>query len=290
MGEVKIAVVQPRSYLRYAAGRVLDDPTAPEEKNLALALGYIEEAAGQGAQLVAFPELYPGPSPGSDALEYEVVVETLHNKAQETEVYVLFGGAKEVGNGFYNLYHLADPYRDSLFTYQKIVPAMNEETMLRGQEPGLVETDLMRIGLLICWEAWFPELARVLAMQGADIIFFPTGGLIYELHEVWRAILQARAAENTIYTASSVNIWGVEAGMSYIFGPEGKVAGLTKEGINYGRIDLDRLHRMRSEDEEFTVPKKYATIPGTLRVLAEPLANLYYRAAKEHFEEGETDN
>ena len=192
-----------------------------------------------------------------------------------------------MGDGFYNLYHLADPYRHSLFTYQKMVPAMNEETMLRGEQPGLVETDLMRIGLLICWEAWFPELARILAMQGADIVFFPTGGLIYELHEVWKAILEARAAENTIYTASSVNIWGVEAGMSYIFSPEGEVAKLTTEGINYGEIDLDRLHRMRSEDEEFTVPKKYRTIPGTLRVLDEPLSGLYYRAAKDHFDKRE---
>ena len=287
MSKVKIAVVQPRSYLRYAAGRVLDDPTAPEERNLALALDYIDEAVGQGSELVAFPELYPGPSPGSDALRYEAVVEALREKAKEKQVYVLFGGAKEVNDGFYNLYHLADPHRDSLFTYQKLLPAMNEDTMLRGDEPGLVETDIMKIGLLICWEAWFPELARVLAMRGADVVFFPTGGLIYELHEVWRAILQARAAENTIYTASSVNIWGVEAGMSYIFSPEGEVAKLTTEGINYAEIDLDRLHRMRSEDEEFTVPKKYRTIPGTLRVLDEAVSSVYYRAAKDHFDKRE---
>lgn len=287
MSKVKIAVVQPRSYLRYAAGRVLDDPTAPEEKNLSLAFDYVDEAVGEGAQMVAFPELYPGPSPGSDALRYEAVVEALREKAKEKQVYVLFGGAQVVEDGFYNLYHLADPFRDSLHTYQKCVPAMNEETMFRGDQPGLVETDTMKVGLLICWEAWFPELARVLAMRGADIVFFPTGGLIYELHDVWKAILEARAAENTIYTASSVNIWGVEAGMSYIFSPEGEVAKLTTEGINYAEIDLDRLHRMRSEDEEFTVPKKYRTIPGTLRVLDEAVSGVYYSAAKDHFDKRE---
>jgi predicted amidohydrolase len=279
---VKIAVVQPRSYLRYAAGRVLDDPTAPEEKNLTLALDYIDEAANEGARLVAFPELYPGPSPSSDALDYHAVVDAMRQKAQEKKVYVLFGGAKQEGEGFYNLYHLADPHRDSLFVYEKIVPAMNEETMIRGQEPGLVETDDMKIGLLICWEAWFPELARNLAMRGADIVFFATGGLIYELHDVWRAILQARAAENTVYTASTVNLWGVEAGMSYVFSPEGEIAGRTAEGINYAEVDLDRLVRMRTEDEEFTVPKAYRTIPGTLRVLNEQVSTLYYQAAMDH--------
>ena len=284
MSTVKIAVVQPRSYLRYAAGRVLDDPTAPEEKNLALALDYIDEAADEGAQLVAFPELYPGPSPSSDALDYTSVVDAMRQKAEERKAYVLFGGAKQEGKGFYNLYHLADPHRDSLFVYEKIVPAMNEETMIRGQEPGLVETDDMKIGLLICWEAWFPELARNLAMRGADIVFFPTGGLIYELHDVWRSILQARAAENTVYTASTVNLWGVEAGMSYVFSPEGEIAGRTTEGINYAEVDLDRLVRMRTEDEEFTVPKAYRTIPGTLRVLNDQVSTLYYQAAQDHLQ------
>jgi predicted amidohydrolase len=280
VSKVKIAVVQPKSYLRYAAGRVLDDPTAPEQQNLSLAFEYIEEAARNGAQLVAFPELYPGPSPGSDALDYDAVVEGMQRKAREHGLYVLFGGAKHENGGFYNLYHLADPHRDSLFVYEKIVPAMNEGSMFRGDEPGLVETDLLKVGLLICWEAWFPELARSLAMRGADIVFFPTGGLIYELHDVWKAILEARAAENTIYTASSVNIWGVEAGMSYVFSPEGQVAALTSEGINYAEVDLDRLHRMRSEDEEFTVPKVYRTIPGTLRVLDDKLPTLYYETTK----------
>jgi predicted amidohydrolase len=282
--KVKIAVVQPRSYLRYGAGRVLDDPTAPEDRNLTLAHDYIEEAAGNGAQLVAFPELYPGPSAGSDALEYDTVVDSMRQKARDHGVYVLFGGARQVSNGFNNRYHLADPHRDSLHVYDKIVPAMNEETMIGGDEPRLVETDLCRIGLLICWEAWFPELPRVLAMQGADIVFFPTGGLIYELHDVWRAILQARAAENTIYTASSVNIWGVEAGMSYVFSPEGEVAALTTEGINYAELDLDRLSRMRSEEEEFTVPKKYRTIPGTINVLDGHLSRLYQQATKAHLD------
>ena len=287
MSKVRIAVVQPQSYLRSAAGRVIDDPTAPEEKNLTLALDYIDQAASQGAQLVAFPELYPGPSPASDALAYDDVVAGMRNKAKEKRVYVLFGGAKEEGKGFYNLYHLADPHRDSLFVYEKIVPAMNEETMFRGKEPGLVQTDLMNIGLLICWEAWFPELARTLAMRGADIVFFPTGGLIYELHDVWRAILQARAAENTIYTASCVNIWGVEAGMSYVFSPEGEVAGLTTEGINYADVDLDRLHRMRTEDEKFTVPKAYRTIPGTLRVLNNQVSTIYHQVAKAYLKQRE---
>jgi len=287
VSKVKIAVVQPRSYLRYGAGRVLDDPAAPEDHNLSLAFDYIEEAAGNGAQLVSFPELYPGPSSGSDALDYDAVVDGMRQKARDQGVYVLFGGAKQTDDGFYNRYHLADPHRDSLFVYDKIVPAMNEKTMIGGDEPGLVETDLFKIGLLICWEAWFPELPRVLAMQGADIVFFPTGGLIYELHDVWRAILQARAAENTIYTASSVNIWGVEAGMSYVFSPEGEVAGLTTEGINYAEVDLDRLRRMRSEEEEFTLPKKYRTIPGTIHVLDDHLSTLYQQATKAHFDQRE---
>jgi predicted amidohydrolase len=287
VSKVKIAVVQPQSYLRHAAGRVIEDPTAPEEKNLTLALDYIDDAADEGAQLVAFPELYPGPSPSSDAIAYDDVVSTMRKKAQERKVYVLFGSAKQEGNGFYNLYHLADPHKDSLFVYEKIVPATNEETMIRGKEPGLVETDLMNIGLLICWEAWFPELARTLAMRGADIVFFPTGGLIYELHDVWRAILQARAAENTIYTASTVNIWGVEAGMSYVFSPEGEVASLTTEGINYAEVDLERLHRMRSEDEEFTVPKAFSTIPGTLRVFDDKLSTIYDQASEAYLAERE---
>jgi predicted amidohydrolase len=280
VSKVKIAVVQPRSYLKYGAGRPIDDPEAPEERNLSLALDYIDEAASQGAQLVAFPELYPGPSSGSDSLEYEAVVDAMRRKAADKRVYVLFGGAKHEGEGFYNLYHLADPHRDGLFTYGKILPAANETAMLRGTQVGVVQTDLMKIGLLVCWEAWFPELSRVLAMQGVDIIFYPTGGLIYELHEVWRAILQARAAENTVYTASSVNIFGIEDGMSYIFSPEGELSRLMRDGINYADLDLERLRRMRTEYEAFSVPKMYRTIPGSLRVLDEGLVADYSQAAR----------
>lgn len=278
---VTIAIVQPQSYLRGLVAWVpgfFDEHSPPEEQNLTLAADYVAQAAAAGAQVVAFPETYPGPSTRTLAWEYAETVEHMQHVARQHSVYVLFGGSRRVEDVAYNVSTLVGPQGEEYGAHTKVVPACGEP-IVPGDSVTMIRTPLLNIGILICMEAWYPEMARLLAFQGADIIFYPTGGLIYDLRDTWRTILQARAAENTLYTAASTNIFGVEQGMGYIFSPERQEAELLDVGIAYATLDLARLRYLRATDEQIIVPKKYRVVPGLLRSLRPTVTEMYSRAA-----------
>jgi predicted amidohydrolase len=278
---VTIAIVQPQSYLRGLVAWVpgfFDEHSPPERHNLTIATDYIAQAAAAGAQVVAFPETYPGPSTRTLAWDYDETVQCMQQSAREHHVYVLCGGSRRAGETAYNVCTLVGPQGDICGTHTKVIPACGEP-IAPGASVAVIRTPLLTIGILICMEAWYPELARILAFQGADIIFYPTGGLIYDLRDTWRTILQARAAENTLYTAASTNIFGVEQGMGYIFSPERQEAELLDVGIAYATLDLARLRYLRSTDEQIIVPKKYRVVPGLLRSLRPAVAEMYSHEA-----------
>jgi len=265
----RVAVVQPHTYAR-TWGRIFpfpfDDNTPPESRNLDDALRYVDQAAQGGARYVAFPEMYPGPMSVDSPLTLDSVTEALAAQARRSRVWVLYGGAEVTPNGLYNTYNVLNPSGGLAGRYRKMIPACGEP-WLPGDEPLVVEADGLRLGLAVCWEAWFPEIARTLAFLGADVIFFPTGALIYELAPRWREILAARAAENLVYTAASVNLLAMEDGMAVIHSPEGPIAASAGPGIIFGDVDAERLAYLRRTDEQLIVPKKYRSIPGLMRAL-----------------------
>jgi predicted amidohydrolase len=125
---------------------------------------------------------------------------------------------------------------------------------------------LGRIGLLVCSEVYAPELARLQALGGADIILFPAGGQINELLPGWRTMVWARAIENLVYTAAVQNLYGAdEEGVGIVAGPEGILAQSATSGLLLADLDLDRLTFLRNEDERIEFPKRYQTVPGLLR-------------------------
>lgn len=257
MGKVRLAVVQPRTI-------------RPDEgANVARAAGYARQAAGAGAQLIAFPECYPGPYSGPTDYAAD---QALCAIACEFGIHVAYGFMEAVpgGHGYHNVYQVLGPDGTVAARYAKRIPSP-VDSQLSGKEtvPGdafaLAEMSWGKLGLLICWEAWFPELSRTLAMQGADVVLFPTGGMLYHLAPVWGSLIQARATENLIYTASCVNLFGVEEGFAHICGPEGGLASSREEGVLLADLDLDRLHYLREEEESLAFPKHYKTIPGLWR-------------------------
>ena len=267
--EYRIAVVQPHTYLR-TWGKIFpftfDEDAPPEATTLDEAASYVSKAAGGGARYVAFPEMYPGPMSTDSPLTLEMVTEHLAGRARKHGVWVLYGGAEVTSGGMYNTYNVLNPQGELAGRYRKMIPACGEP-WLPGNELLVVEAGGLRLGLAICWEAWFPEIPRTLAWMGADLIFFPTGALLSELRPRWSQILGVRAAENLVYTAASVNLLALEDGMAAIHSPEQAVAESAAPGILYGTIDLDRLAYLRRTDEELRVPKKYRSIPGLLRAM-----------------------
>lgn len=265
----RIAVVQSRSYSRTWAKIFSADPfdesTPPETQHLDDARDAVAEAAGNGAKYVAFPELYPGPMGNEDPLDLEAVTEHMTSLSKEYDLWILWGGSEEVAEGNFATYNVAGPDGDNQ-RYRKLMPAC-DEPWTPANEPYVVQAGDLKLGLGICWEAWFPEISRTLALMGADVIFFPTGGLVYELKERWKTVLAARAAENVVYTAACVNILAEEEGMAVINSPEHLVAESGRAEIIYGDVDLERLKYLRETNEKLMVPKRYHSIPGLLKQL-----------------------
>jgi predicted amidohydrolase len=260
---VRIAVVSPLSVRG-----------AGEEDHVAAAVRYVEQAAEQGARIVCFPEGYPGPYSGP--CNYSAV-EALQRCASAHGVYVIAGmvePAPELGdNVFYLAQKLIGP-EGTVGTHRRVLPNPKEMTpfLMGGKDiaPGddlqVWNTPFGRIGVLICSEAWSPELALILTLKGADIIFAPIGGAVAELYDNWKIILRARAAENDVYVATCQHIWDpAEKGMGMVAGPERVVAESEVAGVLVADVDLDRLTWLREHSQEMVLPKPYSSIPGMLR-------------------------
>jgi len=261
-------VAQPRSAIASLAGAIDFDQPERESANLDRAEAWMHEAARVGARILAFPELFPGPSTPASDLDATGVWTRLGELAVELGLAVGFGGLVTAEEGHHNGYHLLDGRSGKRVTQLKELPAIGEMTA-PGTGGVLLDVDGLRVGVAICWEAWFPEIVRARALSGADLVLCPAGGIVAEIGPQWLTLVAARAIENNCYSACSVNLVGVERGMAGIFGPEGALGVRDGEGLVFAELDLDRLDRLRAEDEELTPIKRFATIPGLLRALPE---------------------
>lgn len=256
---VKIAAVQQRTF----SGQ-------NEPKNLAAALDYIDQAADAGAQLICFPEMYPGPVHPS--IDFDT--STLYDKAAQRQVYLIRGKREPDGAGHNVCAEVIGPDGRRVGLYRRTTPGapyvyqdLDDWSIdyVPADELPVFDTDFGRIDVLICSEVYVPELTRVLVLNGAKIVFYPSGGCINELMGTWKVMLRARAIENLIHTAACQNIYGVEEGVGMICGPEGVLAEDTGDGVLVAEVDLDRQEWLRNEDEKIEMPKKSRVVPGTLR-------------------------
>jgi len=290
---VRVAVVQPNSFRGQE-----------EEKNLDRALAYLDEAAHQGARIVTFPEGYPGPYSSPPTWSAH---EALAERTRRHGLFTIYGTVDPVP-GEPDTYYLAlkflGPDGGLLGTYYRVQPntpevdrvLMGEKVIAPGSDLRVHDTAVGRVGLLICSEIWCPELPRLLALKGMDLLVAPIGGLVYELREAWRALLWARAIENHCYVLTSQHLYGMEDGLAMIAGPERIEAESSQPGVITAEVDLERLDWLRTHTQTLQLPKPYRAIPGLLRYrrpelyqpLAEPMQDLYdfhyYKRRQRRFE------
>jgi N-carbamoylputrescine amidase len=125
------------------------------------------------------------------------------------------------------------------------------------------ETKYARIGVLICWDQWYPEAARITSLMGADILFYPTAigwdldekdaVINQEQYEAWQTIQRSHAVANGLYVVS-VNRVGVEAnqkfwGGSFVANPHGRLLYLAShdnEETHVETVDLDKTEYYRT--------------------------------------------
>ena len=142
-------------------------------------------------------------------------------------------------------------------------PGFYEKFYFHPGDTGLrpIQTSLGSLGVLICWDQWFPEAARVTALRGADVLIYPTAigwdteepeSVYADQLESWRVSMRGHAVANGIFTAAvnrvgkegTLNFWG----NSFVAGPTGRVlqqCSATEEGYFQMTINMDEMEAQR---------------------------------------------
>jgi predicted amidohydrolase len=231
-------------------------------ENLRRHLAFIDEAADLGADLLVFPEVsvhgYPASthrSPegvqaviaGAEKVPDGPSVNAIAEKAAEHEIYVVFGinEASERGGVIYNTAVLVGP-DGFVGKFSKMHLAMTEQVLWRpGADWPVFPTRIGNIGILICYDAMWPESTRELFLRGADIFAIPTAwpsGAMWDYH--LDLLDKTRALENSRWavTANYVGPFnGLDfPGASRIVNPLGRVVGAAgnEPGLGVATVDL----------------------------------------------------
>jgi predicted amidohydrolase len=224
--------------------------------NLAHSLEMIAEAAKRGADLVCFPEsvldgyaidhpdlmVLARPVPGQET-------ERIGAAARKHKVWVMWSLAELTAGKVANTAVLYDPNGTMRLHYRK-THLCREEGEQKAYQSGdtypVIQVGAFNVGAMICFDRHFPEVARTLRLNGAELILHPTASIWFEPNpeHINHAIMRTRAYENRTYVLS-VNQSNYRGG-SALYGPWGEVlaqAG-TDEEILLTEIDRDRLdHR-----------------------------------------------
>lgn len=254
--------------------------TAEKDKNLIKAIEKIREAANKGAQIICLQELFtslyfcdeenhdnfslaesiPGPS-----------TDTLAAIAKELNVVIIASLFEKRTQGLYhNTTAVLDADGTYLGKYRKMHipddPAYYEKFYFTPGDLGykVFKTKYASIGVLICWDQWYPEAARITALMGAEILFYPTAigwassqdeATNTEQYNAWQTIQRSHAVANGVHVVS-VNRVGYEQegrmkfwGGSFISNPFGSIlyqGTHDQEEVHVQKIDLGKTDQYRT--------------------------------------------
>jgi len=208
-----------------------------KEANLQKAQEIIRQAASQGASVVVFPELYlTGYNLAERAVEFAEApngqsIQCVAGIARQHAVVVVMGYAELSPDGqhCYDSAFVVDAQGHLLSSYRKIHLFHDESRwFIPGDTLTLVEAGLGQMGLMICYDLEFPEMARLLALGGAQWITVCTGNMQPNQH-LQEIYLQSRAAENRLWVAVANRI-----------GREGEIAFFGRSGVSdpFGQLSI----------------------------------------------------
>jgi predicted amidohydrolase len=259
MREITVAIVQMKPKLG-----------EPEENLVKMSEMISKIASQQRVDLIVFPELIT--SGNELGLRFTEVaqrvpgptINLIAQRANDYGIYVAFGMAtkEKVESVLYNSAVLVGPEGDLVEVYNKIHLRGEERMAFReGYRLPIAETEIGNIGLMVGYDLAYPEVARSLALEGADLVCVLANWEAANADE-WKTYLRARAYENSIYMVG-VNRVGEDVtltfgGESMVIGPRGEEyasladetdsdSGAPLEGFAVARIDLDEVRKNREE-------------------------------------------
>lgn len=247
-------------------------------KNLLHAEALVRAAHARGAQIILLPELFETPyfCKDHDTKYFDLAlpiaanpaVQRLQAVAKELQVVLPVSVFECAGNVFYNTLAMIDADGALLGTYRKShipeSPGYHEKFYFSPGDTGFKvwPTRYGAVGVGICWDQWFPECARAMALQGAELLLYPTAigaepqdpSIDSQPH--WRRVMQGHAAANLmpVMAANRIGVeqgkqWSVQYyGSSFIADHTGAIieqADRTTESIVIATMDLDAIREYR---------------------------------------------
>ena len=244
--------------------------------NMKKTIERIEEASRRGAQIVCLQELYRTKYfPQEEKQDVSQLAETIPGEstrafselAKKNKIVIIAPIFEKHSNGkYYNSAVIIDADGKILGSYRKVHvpndPFFYEKNYFEAGDSGysVHKTHYASVGVLICYDQWFPEPARINALNGAEIIFYPTAiGWIKgytspdgDWHDAWKTVQRATAIMNGVHVAA-VNRVGEEGqlkfwGGSFVCDSFGKVlkeASDTNEEVLVVKVDLNKNKRIQ---------------------------------------------
>jgi N-carbamoylputrescine amidase len=238
-------------------------------------LGLVREAARGGARLVVTPELLEGRYfcreekdsffEWARPLEGNATLARFQALARELGVVLPFSFFEKAGNAYYNTLAMVDADGALLGTYRKSHipdgPGYEEKFYFRPGDTGfrVFETKAGKVGGAVCWDQWYPECARALALLGADVLVYPTAigsepaNPALDTRDRWRRAMVGHAVSNVIPVAASNRVGEEDGqlfyGSSFVAGTDGSFLaemGRDETGVRVVTVDLAAIRRERA--------------------------------------------
>ena len=248
------------------------------QKNLEKTIQNIESCARQGAKIICTQELFCYPyfcemeDPENFSLAETIPnskTQLLSDLAEKYQIVIIASFFEKQMTGlYYNTAIIIDADGSILGKYRKTHipddPDYYEKYYFTPGDLGypVWETRYGKFGVLICWDQWFPEAARCMALQGAEILFYPTAigwqkaeeKIAWKQHQAWEMVQRGHAISNALYVCAinrvgqekNINFWG----QSFICDPMGDIsyrASQEKEENIFFSLDIEQVRKTRHE-------------------------------------------
>ena len=258
MTKIKIALCQMN---------VIDN----KQENILKATSMINEAASFDSDFVVLPEMFNCPYSNEKFIEYaeeeklSSTLDIISKLAKKNEIYILAGSIPEKENSkIYNTSYLFDRKGKIIAKHRKMhlfdvdvkdgIYFKESDTLTPGNEFNVAETEFSKIGMGICYDVRFPQLAQINVKKGAEILFYPGAFNMTTGPAHWELLFRSRALDNQVFCIGvapalnedadyhsyghsiAVNTWG-EVICQLEYGEELKII----------EIDLDEIKKVREE-------------------------------------------
>ena len=242
-----------------------------KEENIKSAELMINHGVSQNADFIVLPEMFNCPYSNDKFIEYGENEKTSHtlnvisSLASENNVYILAGSIPEKENDkLYNTSYLFDRNGNIIAKHRKMhlfdidvkdrITFKESDVLTAGNEFTIAETEFGKVGIGICYDIRFPELARVMVEKGALILFYPGAFNMTTGPAHWELLFRSRALDNQAFCVGVAPALNKDAnyhsyGHSIIANPWGEILaqGDYGEKVIISEIDLSEIKKIREE-------------------------------------------